>query len=926
MRMSHRSVLSLVACSVPFAIACGGSEASVSEDPITQGTGGAAGSGGTGGQSSAGASGGATAGNGGAPAAGGQGGDAGTAGSGGDAGTSGGGTAGAAGNGGAGGFAAKGVGEACTTSTECRPGLSCGTGNTCEPTGTTAPGSPCILSAECAAGNFCAPPGVCAPSGTGVEGDVCSTDLDCKDGLRCDVVGLGGVCEPEGTKDLGAACTGSKECFGGLLCLSSVCAQVPPGALPLGSFWQGASCGTETGPTTAFFRIPRGSGDGDFYRLPFPNDIRTKDGHPDLSGYPTPGAGVLGFDAMDRYARALEGETGWGSYATTYFRFNAVVDLDSFQNGNVVHYVDVTPGDPAFGGERGYFWVLAFNRGSYVCENWLGVRTPDGSPLEPGHTYAVYLTKDGLAEDKTTILTSPDFDAMLSDSVPTDTAVAAAYPKYAPLRDYLKSAAIDKSTILNAAVFSVGEVQAPMEKIAAAAEAEPAPVFSGWVRCGDAPSPCADVTGNRACPATLDPDFDELHALVELPIYQKGTAPYLNPEDGGGVDTSGAVAKVRSESVCMSMTVPKGTMPAAGWPVVLYAHGTGGSFRSHVNEGVAKALATANPGSGAVPMAVLGIDQVQHGPRRNGSTQSPDTLFFNFLNPAGARGNTYQGAADQLMLSRALAGLSLDATTSPTGAEIKIDPEAVLFWGHSQGASEGLLAVPYSKSIHGAVFSGAGASLLNGLLEKTKPVDVSSALAFVLQDFGFEDKPTLYAKHFNPALSIVQSYFDPVDPLNHAARLTANAPAGVTPHQVFVPFGQGDSYSPPSTQIILAVAASLDVVTPDASVTMPDDIGGKVPYSPVSGNVSVGPDTFTAAVRQYAPDTTYDGHFVAFKNASAKADVVKFLAQMASKQTPSVGPLGINASSSSRNAKSSPQYFRALGRKTMAWKAWSSPS
>jgi len=43
---------------------------------------------------------------------------------------------------------------------------------------------------------------------------------------------------------------------------------------------------------------------------------------------------------------------------------------------------------------------------------------------------------------------------------------------------------------------------------------------------------------------------------------------------------------------------------------------------------------------------VLGIDQVAHGPRRGSSTASPDDLFFNFTNPAAARGNALQGAAD----------------------------------------------------------------------------------------------------------------------------------------------------------------------------------------------------------------------------------------------------------------------------------------
>ena len=166
----------------------------------------------------------------------------------------------------------------------------------------------------------------------------------------------------------------------------------------------------------------------------------------------------------------------------------------------------------------------------------------------------------------------------------------------------------------------------------------------------------------------------------------------------------------------MALTVPKGSpMPAGGWPLLVYAHGTGGSFRSHVPEGVAARMA-------AVGVAVLGIDQVEHGTRRGASQESPDNLFYNFANPAAARGNPLQGAADQVSLVRFATGFDLPAAQSPTQAEIKIGPLA--FWGHSQGATEGGIAMPYTSGVCGAVMSGQGASLMDALVTKTNPVDV----------------------------------------------------------------------------------------------------------------------------------------------------------------------------------------------------------
>ena len=110
--------------------------------------------------------------------------------------------------------------------------------------------------------------------------------------------------------------------------------------------------------------------------------------------------------------------------------------------------------------------------------------------------------------------------------------------------------------------------------------------------------------------------------------------------------------------MCAALTVPKGkVVPATGFPVVVYAHGTGGSYRDHIDDTVAGVLARATP-----PMAVLGYDQVEHGPRRGASTASPNTLFFNFANPAAARGNPMQGAADVITMGRFAKTIALPAS------------------------------------------------------------------------------------------------------------------------------------------------------------------------------------------------------------------------------------------------------------------------
>ena len=64
----------------------------------------------------------------------------------------------------------------------------------------------------------------------------------------------------------------------------------------------------------------------DFYRLPFPNDLRVRaDGTLDLSDFPRPGLTLLGVDLVDLYADAAEADfAGFASIDVVSFRFSAV--------------------------------------------------------------------------------------------------------------------------------------------------------------------------------------------------------------------------------------------------------------------------------------------------------------------------------------------------------------------------------------------------------------------------------------------------------------------------------------------------------------------------------------------------------------------------------------------------------------------------
>jgi hypothetical protein len=822
------------------------------------------------------------------------------------------------GNGAGGGSAVPGlaVGEACTASADCRSGLVCTSGK-CAFGHANKAGATCIAAGDCNDGLQCAP-GVNAATGkpadvctapnadAGAEGAGCTSDTGCQAGLRCGIVGFAAQCVPQGTADVGQPCALSADCYGGLICTPSVtrtadggttqgpssCAPISAAAIATGKSSpfgipippplvceQPSQSGVDV---KAYFDVPgakdTATGD-DFFRLPFPNDVRITKGKIDLTGFPTPGSSLLGFDPVQIYLDAIvANEKGWGAYPTALFRFSGPIDFSTFTAGtgvSPVQYMDIT--DPANPGNGGAVWTYSGEGGKYICHDWFAVRHPEGSPLIPGHIYTVYLTTQGRGANGRVIDRAPELVALLDKAAPSDPALANGYAAFKPLRDYLSVQGIDPNTVLNGTVFTVGPTRAPMDALALAAKTAPVPAASDWVKCGaGAVSPCPQATDTRAC-GSGTADYDEYHALISLPIFQKGVAPYLTA--GGDIDST---APVRTEKVCAALTVPKKTMPVAGFPIAVFAHGTGGSFRDHVRDEVAGALARSTP-----PMAVLGYDQVEHGPRRGTSTDSPNNLFFNFKNPAAARGNPLQGAADVISVGRLAAALTVPATVTG-GAALKTDPAGVVFFGHSQGSMHGSLGLPYTNDYTAAVLSGNGASLMHALLSKTAPQNIAQAVPFALGG-DFDAKLHLFGGDSHPVLTILQQWIDPADPLNFAKAIGREPDVGINPKSVFQTYGRGDTYSPPVTLRTYAIAANLALAAHDASVTTADPIADFVEQPvPLSGTFAKAGHTVTLAVREYE-NTKGDGHFVVFDVPSATQDAARFLSMAASGKIPQVG-------------------------------------
>jgi predicted esterase len=736
--------------------------------------------------------------------------------------------------------------------------------------------------------------GKCAPVGTGALGADCSGDGQCGAGLMCAGQGLTGVCSHPGTGDLAAGCTQSTDCMAGLLCLEGTCNKVA-NLNP----WPGATCDAQEADThTVLFHVPRASDPpgSDFYQLPFPNDIRRPNGKINLTGHPTPGARLLPFDLVARYIAAIEQDsTGFGVNEAIYFRFSRAPDVGSFSvqattplNQQSLALLNITPSSPEYGVISGLRYNIYGDRTLYICDRYLAMRPPFGHPLRPGTTYAAIVRRIATDESGTVFGPDNDFSHMLDDAAPADPDLAAAWAAYAPLRDYIADdKAPTKLTTLElaaVAVFTTERIEDPMIAIQAAIAAAPTPTLSPLVRCNDpgAVSPCDDGQTGPAHKRGCFPDqlvgasFDEYQGTISLPVFQQGTPPYLDPNDGGGIilASDGTASIVRNENVCISLAVPHGTPPTAGWPLVVYSHGTGGSYRSAVELGLAEDYAQGLAAGGpAVPTATLGYDGVLHGTRKGTSTKDVGELVYNFLNPRAARDNALQAAADLLAIPRALGGFA-DQT-------IKIDSAHVALYGHSQGGNAASMALAFQAGYGAGVMSGTGGTLIYTILQKSQPVDMATTLPLVLGEnaVGTDDQ----------VLNLMQMYFERSDSVNFGRHLFLEPFEGVSRRHALHVYGTNDSYAPVETQRLYAVAAGFPIATP-----LVDDYTANYGMTtidpPVIDNQAFGTlAPVTAAQIQYQP-SGYDGHFVSTQNPSARTAIQKFLVTFMRDEAPTIEP------------------------------------
>ncbi len=609
------------------------------------------------------------------------------------------------------------------------------------------------------------------------------------------------------------------------------------------------ACAMDEGENRAVFSLPRGEPvPGTFFDLPWPNDVRrAADGTPDLDGFPNPRRNPF----VRRYLDAMnERLDGFGTNGAVYFRFSRSMDEASLTEASVF-LVDVDPDSPDVGERQPAVLYYQDCPTLFWQEHTVAIRPVYGAPLASARRYAAVVTNAVRTAEGETPARDADFEALLGTG--GDATVDAARGVYGDVFDVLDAAGIARADLLSVAVFTttdaIGETLTIRDWMVSSYP-EPAVIDgSASVR---AETPRMTILEGRYGPS---------------PIFQEGEIPYA--EAGGNIDldASGTPVVHGEFEARFALTIPTSPMPESGYPIVLYAHGTGGSYRTVVNNDFAAKLATRG-------IAAMGVDQIHHG-ARNPTMTDPSLLFFNVSNPSSARDNTVQSALDVVQQRRLVPNLTFDVSlVERDGTAVRFDTANIYFMGHSQGGLNGPLFLAIDDGARAGVLSAASAIITPALIEKLEPLAIPDVLKSLLGLPGRTYQEAFEMEgfvHEHPIATIVQTWLEVSDASNYA-HLIFHAPRdGFAPKSILMTEGLMDRYAPPRSIEALAGSMWVPQVNPVHAMVPGLVARGVMPVAPpVSGNLAAG--TATAGLLQF-PD---DGHFAIFDNDTAEAQVLGF--------------------------------------------------
>jgi hypothetical protein len=372
---------------------------------------------------------------------------------------------------------------------------------------------------------------------------------------------------------------------------------------------------------------------------------------------------------------------------------------------------------------------------------------------------------------------------------------------------------------------------------------------------GGSPQSTAPLTKYWLADAT-QPDIGASFPIGNVPCGAFATGATINGQTAQpSVSTTVCYpvpVKQSTETIPLIVAVPDAasgqTMPANGWPVVIFQHGITGNRTQML--AIAPALAKAGFVTVAIDLPLHGLtdptnpfyrnqlftgtpaaglvtgertfdldleNNTTGAPGPDGVIDGSGAYFINLSSLLTARDNLREAEADLLTLTKSIANLKLS-----TDGSVKVDPTQIRFAALSLGS---IVGVPYLANVSGTAVGAATLAVPGGgiakLLDASKtfgPI-VAAGLAAAGVKEGTDDYETF--------LRFAQTVTDDGDPLNYTAPAVAAHPI----HLIEV---IGDTVVP-NNSLASPGTASEDLVT------VGSNLGGTDPLIATMGLTVIGP-------------------------------------------------------------------------------------
>lgn len=602
---------------------------------------------------------------------------------------------------------------------------------------------------------------------------------------------------------------------------------------------------------------------GDFYAIPWPSALRlTSEGRVDVSTLPARQTNYLLRNFLPLLEPRLEGFSPNGA---ALFFLAATIDTttlpatprDTMAAGASVQLRNVEPGSSRYGEFIPVETRFAAHGGTFQPDRTLTVLPVAGFPMAPGERYAFILTT-ALRTDHGPLGQPEEFAALLADPARRPDAEMQA------LVDALPDLALERGGIAVATVFRTADPGRNIERARKVAMALPPPAPTDFTTVITAPKCATFQTSTH---------YRLVEGTLQLPQFLAGPRPYKTLGTGQFVlDGAGVPVVQEMEKVTFTLSLPPVTMPADGFPTVVYQHGAGGNRTSFVRDYTACALAERG-------MAGLAIDFPVHGMRNPDPTSDPVFLLVNPENIPGAMDIENQAAIDLFTLSRAAAQITVPADLLYAGSPaVKLRGAGLGYIGHSQGAFVGVPFLAYETNVRSAVLSGSGGHVITFITDRIAGQSIDAKLIFGVEGDALQDGvalvlgiPNETPDRFHFLFTLIQMLADPVDPINYAPRVLRETEY---PKDVYQSAGFKDEYDPPGVNEALATALGVDVVVPLALEYPRLALrGGKVVETPASENRQAHGRKVTAVNSQFPQGD----HWVYLQTGIARTQGTEFL-------------------------------------------------